>query len=474
MFRNLLMFGNLLIIFILLFLSSYSFAEDSNLLALEVDAPRPMAEAVIALSEQLHRAITYEDPPFEFAGDLRPVFTGSTMPVPNGGQISFSYQKTVNTLGIISQLLAQHYATGNAGEFIVVQTNDIYNVIPVRYRNKEAKLVEHHSILDTRISLALQDTNCQKALDDVCAAVSSANAQFQLVLGRTPINAFIQAPYSREIDDEPARDAINEILTFHNKQLKSNDAPILWTWQVRFSPPVSATEKPYYYLVFRRFLLQSPDSIKMRVFSERPMASAVQILEKRCGTVITYEDPPYICPSDLLGGPEAGGMGLRGGIIKMDWDKTHSLEKILELLVQTRIGPRDVPAVFATEKATENKYHIYPVVAKNEQGNLVSRTSLLNKQISFNAENIDGLTFVESFCSKLSEQINQDVALGPLPENLSEMLRKHRYPGISINSERARDCLGEYLWKIKRDISWQLLFDPSLTQYRLFLYNISD
>jgi len=467
------MFRTLLFILISYLMVSYSFAQADSSLALDVYDCRPMAEAVIALGEQLQCAITYEDPPFEFSGDLLPVYSDSMMRVPKGGRLSLTYQKTDDKLGIITQLSAEHSASGNAGDFIVIQTGDIYNVIPLRYKNKAGKHVDHHSIIDTRISLALKDTNCQKALEAVCEAVSSANARFRLSLGQTPLNAFMQTPYSREVVDEPARDVINEILALHNQSLKERDAPVLITWQVRFSPPISTAEKPSYGFSFRRISLQSPDSMKMRVASKRPMVSALKLLEKRFGTVITYEDPPYLCPSDLW---TVDGLvkGLVGWLINMDWDKTYSVEEVLVTLMQTRIGPRDVPAVFTMEKAKENKYHVYPVVAKNEKGNLVSRTSLLKKQISLNAENIDGINFLESICSKLSDLPTEKVVLGPVPESLSEMLRKHRTPSISITNKRACDCLCELLWKIKRDISWQLLFDPGLKQYRLFLYNSSD
>ena len=161
---------------------SYSFAQADSSLALDVYDSRPMAEAVVALGEQLQCAITYEDPPFEFAGDLRPVYSDSVMRGPKGGWISLTYQKTDDKLGIITQLLAEHSAAGNAGDFTVIQTGDIYNVIPIRYKNKAGILVDHHSILDTRISITMQDKNMQYVIDAVCKAVSKANSHFRLGL----------------------------------------------------------------------------------------------------------------------------------------------------------------------------------------------------------------------------------------------------------------------------------------------------
>jgi len=155
----------------------------------------------------------------------------------------------------------------------------------------------------------------------------------------------------------------------------------------------------------------------------------------------------------------------------MDWDKTYSVEEVLESLMQTRIGPRDVPAVFAVEKTAANRFHVYPVVAKDADANLVPRISIMNRDVSFNIQNIDGLTFVESICSKLSYLTKEKVVLGPVPENLLETLRKEISPSVSIADQKARDCLGQFLGKINADISWQLLFNPTLEQYELMLYN---
>jgi hypothetical protein len=474
------MLRNLFLRLTLFFLASFMFGERgeasglgqaNNTLVLEVEDARPMAEAVIALGEQLQCPITYEDPPFESPDDLRPVFPGSMMYVPIGGRISFSYQKSPNAFLIVSQLLAEHRAAGNAGEFTVLQNNDIYNVIPVRYKNKAGKIVDHQSILDTRISISLQDTNCQRAIEAICTAVSKANTRFQLLLGLTPLNTFIGAPYSREVIDEPARDVINEILALHNASLKARGARTLSTWQVRFSPPLSEAEKPFYGLNFRRISLQSADSMKMRVLSERPMATAIQILEDRFGILVTYEDPPYVSADDLWQ-VEGTVKGLVGGIIYMDWDKTYSVEEVLQSLVQIRIGPRDMPAVFAMEEAGPNKYHIFPVVGKNEQGTLVSRTALLGHQISLNRQDIDGLSAIKSICSALSDLTNQNVQLGAVADSLSEILKKYRRPSISITNRKARDCLAELLWQINPAISWQLLYDPNSKGYHLNLTEV--
>jgi hypothetical protein len=269
-------------------------------------------------------------------------------------------------------------------------------------------------------------------------------------------------------------DVLNEILNTFNRNYSGYAGENKrWSWQMTHCPMCEDDDnvKLSYILNFRPISAAHPDFMKLRIIHQRPMATAAKILEKRLRSIITYEGPPYSCRWDIMG--DANEKSVSGGIITMDWKLGSSVDEVLNSLVNTPIRTRENIGTFDITKVN-GAYHIHPILSRDEQCNLVSQKSIMKEQITINAKNIDGLTFVESFCSKLSEQTSENVALGPVPESLSEMLRKHRFPSISINSEKARDCLGDFLWKIKGDISWQLLFDPGLKQYRLFLYNSSD
>lgn len=452
----------------------YSPSAASERLGLDVVSSRPMGEAVIAMAEQLGCIITYEDPPFQHVSELSLVYPGAKFFIPKPEKISYDYERTKTDREIILGLINRHHEIGNSGDFTFVKTGEIYNVFPIRHLNSEGQVVNHKSVLDVKVSFSLRDSNLWSAIEELRSAVSQSNRNYRIILGNVPRGAFLTTPFRTEINNVTVMDVLNEILnTFNRNYSGYAGADRRWTWQLAHCPQCGDDDnvKLSYVLNFRPISDAHPDFMKLRVIHKRPMATAAKILEKRLHSIITYEGPPYSCRWDIMG--DANEKSVVGGIITMDWKLDNSVDEVLNSLVDTPIRPRENIGTFDITKGN-GAYHIHPIMSRDEQCNLVSQKSIMSEQITINAKNIDGLTFVESFCSKLSEQINENVALGPVPENLSEMLRKHRYPSISITSERARDCLGDYLWKIKGDISWQLLFDPSLTQYRLFLYNSSD
>jgi hypothetical protein len=443
-------------------------------LGLDVVSTRPMGEAVIVLAEQLGCIITYESPRIQDVNALSPAYPGAKFFIPKAEKFSYDYEKAKSDREIILGLINKYNETGHAREFTFVKMGEIYNVFPSRYLSNEGQVLNHKSILNIKTSLSLKDSNLWSAIEELRSAVSQPDPNYRMIFGNVPHGAFLRIPFSIDINNVTVKDVLNEILNTFNRDYIGNAGDYKrWTWQLTHCPMCGEDDnvKLNYVLNFRPISDAHPDFMKLRVIHQRPMATAVKILEKRLRSIITYEDPPYSCRWDIMG--DANEKRVSGGIITMDWKSGSSADEVLNSLVNTPIRPRENIGHFDMTKGN-GAYHIYPIMSRDEQCDLVSQKSIMNEQITINAKDIDGIAFVESFCSKLSEQTNQNVALGPLPENLSEMLRKHRYSSISITGKKARDCLGEYLWKIKRDISWQLLFDPSLKQYRLFLYNSSD
>jgi len=463
----------LLILAVIIFLLSRPPAAVETL-GLDVVSSRPMGEAVIALAEQLGCIITYEDPPFQHVTELSPIYPGAKFFIPKPEKISYDYERTKTDREIILGLINRHHEVGNSGDFTFVKIGEIYNMFPIRHLNSEGQVVNHKSVLDVKVSFSLRDSNLWSAIEELRSTVSQSDPNYRIMLGNVPRGAFLGTPFSTEITNETAKDVLNEILnTFNRNYSGYAGADRRWTWQLAHCPQRNDDDnvKLVYGISFRPISDAHPDFMKLRVIHKRPMATAAKILEKRLRSIITYEGPPYSCRWDIMG--DANEKSVTGGIITMDWKLGSSVDEVLNSLVNTPIRPRENIGTFDITKGN-GAYHIHPILSRDENCNLVSKKSIMNEQITINAKNIDGLTFVESVCSKLSEQTNEKVALGPVPDNLSEMLRKHRSPRISISNQKARDCLGQFLWKINGDISWQLLFDPSLKHYRLFLYNSSE
>lgn len=136
-----------------LLLALCSHVKGAERMGLDVYAGRPMAEAVIALSEQLGVLITYEDPPFRYREDVVPVSPGSATIVPMSASLTYDYDREAGAEAVIRGLMMRWVDSGHIGEFGVVKTDGIYNIIPTKYRNWSGELVPHDSVLDTRITL---------------------------------------------------------------------------------------------------------------------------------------------------------------------------------------------------------------------------------------------------------------------------------------------------------------------------------
>ena len=431
-------------------------------IGISVWAPRPMAEAVIAMGEQTDHVITYEDPPFQYLDDLRPVLPGSESLVPKSGMITYDYERGMDAAQALRDLVARHAEEGNAGEFTVLRTGMIYNVIPGQYRDATGGLVAHESILDTRVSLSLTGRNCQFAFEALCLAVTESDPRYRLLPGRTPLNAFLEIPYDREVVDKSARDVLNEILLMHQSTLDL-DVDDLITWQARFDPNIDKEGKYTYSLSFRKITRSCPDCMKLRVSDRRPMAAAVRVLERRFRAPISYEDPLYVCPSDLM-----GGTGLVGGIINMDWRQRAGLGEVLGSLVNKPIGPRANPDVFRVIEV-DGRYHIVPDMVKDEQGYLAPQQPKTSTTVTVGGESVTGLAYLEKTLAGLSENSGESLALGSLAEDLSQKLHQVEISQAATDQE-ARLVLDSLLARFDDRLSWQLLFDPESRRYDLYIY----
>ena len=440
-----------------------------EVLGIDVISSRPMAEATTALAEQLGCVITYEDPPFQHESDVTPTFPGSEGLIPSSGEISYDYEKAQGKNEIILGLIAAHHAQGNTGEFTLTKTKDTYNVFPVRYRNRQGLLVNHKSVLDTKVTLLLKNKSFFDTVKDLCALLSQSNPNYHVAAGNVPQNAFRGITFPRDINNESARTLLNEITDIYNKT--NSDSEKQLTWQLRFGPVSDENKKPRYALCFRALSRSDPNSMRLITISQRPMAAAAKLLERRFGVIITYEDPPFVCPCDLMG--HGAVKSLAGGIMSLNWKAGKSIDDTLNLLVSTQIMPRENPVSFKVNKSGD-RYHIYPHMSKDEQGSLVLRSSIMNQNITLNKQDINGLVAIESICSNISNATGKNIVMETLPSAMKEKLTKNIFSKISENNRGSCDILNQILEATDYSISWQLHFDPSTKYYKLIFHDITN
>src|SRR5689334_5004465 len=135
---------------------SASVRGQTEAVVLSVDNPRPLSAAVRTLIHSYPIVITYEDPRFEYAGDLRdatddvrkrfPSATQTRFPI--GGTLEVTYDVSVQSgqpIGIadtLQRIVDAKNAMPNGGRFAVYQSGDTFHVVPASIRNSGGAWIE--------------------------------------------------------------------------------------------------------------------------------------------------------------------------------------------------------------------------------------------------------------------------------------------------------------------------------------------
>jgi hypothetical protein len=199
-------------------------AERPAPLDVNVDDPRPLAAAIEALEKRHGWIITYEDPPYVFAGDMQDVTAQvrkdgamhKKVFAPTGGQLHYTYERSAAaskdaSASIIKGLLQQHHATGNAGVFRLEQTGSIFHVIPTTHRNAVGAPETTASLLDTTISIDTKDQTLVEALRALVTALNRATGN-NVIVGMAPLNLLLRTEIKGREAKGPARTILLQIL----------------------------------------------------------------------------------------------------------------------------------------------------------------------------------------------------------------------------------------------------------------------
>jgi len=436
-----------------------------------VEDPRPMNEALIALSEQLHVPITYEDPPFESSGDLKAVIPGTESFVPKGGRIHFVYRNTDGVDGAVAALLEQFNANSTGGRFRHAGGGDIYNVIPSHYVNRSGEWVEFRSPLDTPVSLDAEERTCNDAVEAVFEAMSQVDDRFRFGAGHLhPNGPWNRIPYRPTGGEKTARDVLNTVTKLCNDA--RSDKSYIYTWYFRVGPSAKDGDKPMCFFNLNRLSLRKPAPMALRVTSSRPMASVVRILEERFGVTITYEDPPY-AGRDVMGTPGTEQCSFRGGIINLEWTYAQdSANGVLKQLMKTVISPRYNKDSFRMEMVDETHFHVRPVKMRNAEDVDVKYKSPWSEPLSQTLKGGPVHVVLERLCEQVSATGKQPVVLAAIPEHLAARLKKHTVADVAVDEDQsARDALANILWAADKTISWQVIYNLHTQRHELVLHD---
>lgn len=206
-----------------------------------VSDSRPVAAATKVLEEKYGWIVTYEDPRYEYEGDLidktDPAYrranpNGLRALIPRGGQIKLDYQ-VIASKGVpaspdtlIQSLLDTNAMLDNPGRFSLTRTGNILHVIPSQVRNQQGRLVSDYPILNTRVTFPEQKRSVLSTLELTVKAISQA-IQTKVIIGSVPLSLLMNTEVTQSARNEAARSVLL-------KSLEATKTPL--SWQLFYDP----------------------------------------------------------------------------------------------------------------------------------------------------------------------------------------------------------------------------------------------
>lgn len=242
--------------------SQVSMSERGSRVDVSATSSRPIADAVLAFGAQRGIRMTYEDPPYLYAGDLADVAAevrrdSNTQPVriPMGGTISMSFDKQPSSVGdarvFVPKLLAAQAQLTSGGRFAWQEDVDgTFHVYPAETRGPDGAWRRLGSVLETSVSIDPAEVTGMTLLKAICEQVSKTSP-YPVRLGSVPLNAFAQKQTLKDAKAVVARSALLAVVLGTGSS---------FTWALYFDPD----DRAYYLNVIPystdRATSRSPDS----------------------------------------------------------------------------------------------------------------------------------------------------------------------------------------------------------------------
>jgi hypothetical protein len=228
----------------------------------------------------------------------------------------------------------------------------------------------------------------------------------------------------------------------------------------------------------------SPNTLTVQ--GGRPVAKAIQELEKRYGWQITYEDPPYSHYSDITDVRDIDWPGVpvrspsqlqaaqqpanhrtlvpKGGSLTFtlssaDPDELGAVEALLKSYNESHCGFE-----FAAVQGA-GLLHVVPRKARGLSGNLEPVKPILDTVITIEPKERTSYAMIEEICKKISIATNTNVDMATVPTNMLIQTKT----SIGGFGKTARSILEQ--WNLENgarlSLSWLLLYEPGEKDYAL-------
>jgi hypothetical protein len=203
------------------------------------------------------------------------------------------------------------------------------------------------------------------------------------------------------------------------------------------------------------------------VSDPRPVAAAIEEIEKLSGRPITYEDPPILNKDYMMPMVEGGDPRLlvpRGGSsLRFTLPADASAEQKVAA-AQSMVGTYNASHGAATFSVSQDGLtHVVPRQTMDASGRLTPVTPVLGTRITVAAKPRSAMELLGEICQAVSRVSGQPVGIGTVPNNalLQQTIE------IGANNEPAREVLEKLIMANRLTLSWRLLYDPGLKTYYL-------
>lgn len=190
--------------------------------------PRPLQQALRAVSQEHGWAVDYEDPPYRSSLELvddrspavRAAHPGTIVLIPRGGTFRTSYPEGGDPAAVIRRIVDDYNTSGNPGRFAVRDSSGgRLEVVGTGIKDDDGAWVDVTPVLDTPISVSGGEMRLFDALPVILMALNEKTGL--QVGGGGPTNLMVQTQVRLPEGEKPAREVLRE--TFAQARL-----PLRW------------------------------------------------------------------------------------------------------------------------------------------------------------------------------------------------------------------------------------------------------
>jgi len=216
-----------------------------------------------------------------------------------------------------------------------------------------------------------------------------------------------------------------------------------------------------------------PTSLVIAVEDPRPLAAAAKELGVRFGVPVSYEDPPYSDPLDLVYSKEAEGVLIPAGTglaVEYGYDPDSGTGPLLDPLaiLQAFIQQheaKDQPGRFRVEEG-DGMYFIIPEWVRQGKEGLVAVTPVLDAVVGLSlAQPASALDCIHEIVQGAGFASGAQIELGMMPFNLLAQTPVT----LEAGALTAREHLAAVSAALPRPVTWRLLYSYDRQTYYLNL-----